>query len=757
MAKSKRRQKQPSQNESHLKNHIAVPVPNPGPASFPQKQKLGGLLVTAELDKALQECKERVEKTAADCRRKNRKFRDIEFDIELDKNRCLHGMNSEQPYKPSDIQRVTQIFDNPSFFIDGADSNDIIQGELGDCWFLSALATMATSKGLVEKFCVARDEKVGVYGFIFFRDTTWVTVIIDDMLYTAIPKFEELNAAEQQLYHNDKEVYNRSARKNGKSLYFSKSGTHDETWVPLIEKAYAKLHGSYAALQGGEAGEAIEDLTGCEKIPPSIPTLTILDILDPDVFWTDELLLANTDRLFGCAFNNLDGTRSGIQSAPVNGLIGAHSYSILRAKEYKGKRFLVIRNPWGQFEWTGPWSDGSKEWTPEWLPALKVLGHLFGNDGEFIMEYTDFLENWEQIDRTLLFDASYIMSSQWLTVTTRQWPSVWTYGDVSFTISLPEASHATIVLSKLDERYWQAMAGRAMWSFDFLLYRKGESEPLTASSSSIPYSRSVNAELFLEAGEYVVHVGVQFIYYQITNSHLPGLQVRLDRFVYRSEIYKSTIDCESRAAMHALTEKIKSRSIISNGFEAEDMAHFPVPLDTLAGRDLSELEAEAQALASKDLLTEQTSGASAPSSTPSKNEANASASLEGITAEVPGRIDNKKDATTKREVASTDAEKGDTTDEAKGRAETVDEENDKHEETDDALDDEETDRAETVDDDEDDQHEETDKAFDDETDIVNLGLRVYTHKTAPAKVGGQLRHRSLAISSFGSRQSGKSA
>ncbi|EEB95559.1 hypothetical protein MPER_05452, partial [Moniliophthora perniciosa FA553] len=373
----------------------------------------------------------------------NRRFRDHAFDLESDRQRCLHGLGTEEVYMPSDVQRVTQICEKPQFFVDGADSNDIVQGAIGNCWFVSALATMSTYEGLVEKFCVARDEEIGVYGFIFFRDASWVTVIIDDFLYTRIPKFEELSYAEQQLYHHNKERYNESARKDGKGLYFAKSGTQGETWVPLIEKAYAKLHGCYSALSGGEECEAIEDLTG--GVSTFIPT---------------NLLKANVDRLFGCAYRTLDETRSGSWDPRISGLMGGHAYSVLRAVEFKGKRFVIIRNPWGKSEWTGPWSDGSKEWTKEWLDALPELGHVFGDDGQFVMEYKDFLDCWDQIDRTRLFDSSWAMSSQWLHVTARPLPCAWTYGDVSFTFSIPKASPAVIVLSQLDDRFFSEISGR---------------------------------------------------------------------------------------------------------------------------------------------------------------------------------------------------------------------------------------------------------------------------------------------------------
>ncbi|KAJ7051144.1 cysteine proteinase [Mycena amicta] len=460
-----------------------------------------GLLGSPELESVVEECRSNVARIAKQCRARNMRYRDIDFDVENDQDRCLNGLVVSDVYNPSDVQRVTELFDNPRFFVDDLHSNEIIQGQkCSNCWFISALAATSTVKALVEKYCVARDEQVGVYGFVFWRDTRWVSIIVDDLLYTSIPKYEELSIAEKALFQNDKEKYNASARKGNKTLFFAKSGSLGETWVPLVEKAYAKLHGDYGSLC---SGYGIEDLTGGIS-----SFIQCKDILDKDAFWTEELLKSNRDYLFACSFQGLNPTRNGNFNATVSGLWGNHSYAVLRALEYGGKRFLVLRNPCGQAEWNGPWSDGSKHWTPEWMEALPALGHVFGDPGKFIMEYKDFLSCFEQLDRTRLFDSSWTVCSEVVRVShPRPFPdSALGYGDVCFTFNISKTTPAVVVLSQLDVRFFKGISPPCYWNFDFVLYRRGQKAPVDMSPHSRYTSRSVCLEFpELEAGEYIVH------------------------------------------------------------------------------------------------------------------------------------------------------------------------------------------------------------------------------------------------------------
>ncbi|KAF8524391.1 hypothetical protein BU17DRAFT_85000 [Hysterangium stoloniferum] len=531
---------------------------------FKQEPSRAGILVTDKFSQAIARCKARVEDIAAECRSINRKFRDPEFDLEGNKNLCLHSLvlddEEQETFSPADVLRVSQIFDNPQFIVDEAESSDIAQGQLGDCWLLSALAMLTSLPGLAEKICVARDEKVGIYGFIFCRDGEWVDVIIDDQLCTTVAKYETLSGAEKNLYHHDKDLFEKVARKGSKTLLFSRSVQENETWVPLLEKAYAKFHGDYASLSGGYACEALEDLTGGVS-----ETLYTNDILDPDEFWHTNLTRVTKDRLFGC-YRYIPNGEGG-----TDGLYSQHAYSILAAIEYNGKRFVKVRNPWGCGEWNGRWSDGSKEWTEEWRPVLLLLHHQPGEDGEFIMEYGDFLNTWQFLERVQLFDDSWIQSSHWLNVKTRPFPSLWQYGDVSFTFTIDGNSPAMIVLSQADARFWDALKGLYEWSFDFLLYKRGQ-EKIIARSRVAPNTRSVSVSKDLEAGEYFVHV-------------------RLDRTEIRDDDYfeENSKNWPGEKLIRIKSEYAKSQSMAAN-YNSSFSKNMVVPEELFAKGNLLQLE-----------------------------------------------------------------------------------------------------------------------------------------------------------------------
>ncbi|KAF2117283.1 hypothetical protein BDV96DRAFT_490015 [Lophiotrema nucula] len=471
-------------------------------AAHAPKGSIPGQNAVASYQEAADACKKKVEKIVKECRRLNQKYRDPHFDIEADFKihqmtpetlpDCLTALNEDETkFQPMSVKRVEDIFDTPNFFIEGPSANDVRQGNDGDCWFMSALATISNKEDLIQNVCVARDEQVGVYGFVFHRDGEWISEVIDDKLYLIKEDFDEATLGRDQWLQlqnrkSPEEEYRTAMQTGSRALYFAQCSDPNETWLPLLEKAYAKAHGDYSAIEGGFVGEGIEDLTGGVT-----SEIFATDILDKDKFWREELLNVNKTFLFGCGqMGGIYGQRKGIQEK--------HAYSIMEAREIDGQKLLKLRNPWGKTEWQGPWSDGSEEWTGEWL---EKLNHKFGDDGVFWISYRDLLRNYQHFDRTRLFGPEWTVSQQWTSVNV---PWSVDYLDTKFKINLSKPSPVVIVLSQLDERYFQGLEGQYEFNLQFRLHKDDEAEYIVRSNGTYYMKRSVSTELDLEAGNYTV-------------------------------------------------------------------------------------------------------------------------------------------------------------------------------------------------------------------------------------------------------------
>ncbi|KAG3102646.1 hypothetical protein PC121_g1149 [Phytophthora cactorum] len=247
---------------------------------------------------------------------------------------------------------------NATLFADGVSSGDVIQGNLGDCWFLSALSVVATRSDLLEQTFWRRDQhkSKGLFVCKFMKNFVWHYVLIDDRL----------------------PVFGFTDKKAGKP-YFARCRNPNELWVSLLEKAYAKLHGSYEALIGGFVDCALNDLTGmCAEqviLKEGFPgfgenpyTPAKLQQKHGDPFWEKITLYKNSGTLMGCSIQPpVTSTKEvAVESSAGNGLYFKHAYALVDAAEIKTAkgdcvRLVKLRNPWGMGEWTGPWSDSSDE------------------------------------------------------------------------------------------------------------------------------------------------------------------------------------------------------------------------------------------------------------------------------------------------------------------------------------------------------------------------------------------------------------
>ena len=80
----------------------------------------------------------------------------------------------------------------------------------------------------------------------------------------------------------------------------------NEMWLPLIEKAYAKLHKTYENLNGGKMTDAMVDLTGEASEKYNLRDPKIAPMVENGELWSMMMRFFRQGSLLGCS-NSVKG------------------------------------------------------------------------------------------------------------------------------------------------------------------------------------------------------------------------------------------------------------------------------------------------------------------------------------------------------------------------------------------------------------------------------------------------------------------
>lgn len=125
-------------------------------------------------------------------------------------------MNISEDVKWLRAPYVEELIGDLEMFKDGIEPADIKQGDLGNGYFLCSIASLAEDESRIKKlFLHEKRNQSGIYGLCIHKDGVRQSLYIDNFVPTL-----------------------------DKKLIFSRAHGK-ETWVIMLEKAWAKLHGSY--------------------------------------------------------------------------------------------------------------------------------------------------------------------------------------------------------------------------------------------------------------------------------------------------------------------------------------------------------------------------------------------------------------------------------------------------------------------------------------------------------------------------------
>ena len=238
--------------------------------------------------------------------------------------------------------------------------SDVVQGELGDCYFLSVLAAFAEEPKIIANLVDPKGKgSDGAFTANVIIHGEPVKVVVDDAFPVA----------------NDSKLAFAGLNENSGNI-----------WPLVLEKAWAKCNKSYEDIIPGNSADAFEFLS-----PAPFNTYYHNSETRPTLF---ETIRAAQKRGFFVLADITETMSTNLESLSRLGLITNHAYTVintavLRKNNGSEIKLLKMMNTWGTNEWVGDWSDTSSKWTQEFK---KEVGLEPKEDGIFWMSYEDYLQ-----------------------------------------------------------------------------------------------------------------------------------------------------------------------------------------------------------------------------------------------------------------------------------------------------------------------------------------------------------------------------
>jgi hypothetical protein len=142
---------------------------------------------------------------------------------------------------------------------------------------------------------------------------------------------------------------------------FGNVGKDHSVWAAMTEKVFAKWYGNYEHTIAGWMKHGVAALNGSPEVESWHVDWSGNSLMTAEEIWP-VIVAANDEHDIITAASNFCGNHD--STTPMS-VACSHAYTVIDAFIYNGTKLLKMRNPWGSEQYSGPWSDGSVEWTAQ--------------------------------------------------------------------------------------------------------------------------------------------------------------------------------------------------------------------------------------------------------------------------------------------------------------------------------------------------------------------------------------------------------